>query len=66
LKSFDKELLAEGWIEKSNKKGMKISTKRGTDNVGVLVECVLSVPIEIFLTVLTEIDLMKNFIPFME
>ena len=36
------------------------------DSVGVLVESELNVPIEIFVAVVTQIDLFHKFVPFME
>ena len=51
--SFDEEIKKGGWIEKSNRKGIKISTRREDEGtVGALIESVIDIPFEVFISVL--------------
>lgn len=64
---YYEEIIKEGgWHLKKEKKGLKVSTKIEQSTVGVLVEAELDVGIENFFSVLTQIDLMKKWMPFME
>lgn len=64
LLSFEQEIERGGWIFKSESKGMTISSRHEKDTVGILVESVIDVPVEIFLSVVSEMELYKEFVPF--
>ena len=55
-----------GWAEKYKKNGVTISTRREEGTVGVLVNSIIDIPFEVMIAVLTEMDLYRLFIPFME
>ena len=63
---FNKEITKGGWIEKSDKKGVKVSIRKDGSTVGTLIESVIDVPFEVVISVLTEVDLYKEFTPFMD
>ena len=62
---FEEKVYQAGWKLQTKKKNLTVSSKYEGDTVGVLVEAQIDLEIEKFLTVMTEIDLMKEFMPFM-
>lgn len=50
---------------RSTEKNIKISMRTSDGTIALLLESELDVPIEIFTTVLNEVDLHKKFIPFL-
>ena len=50
----------------TKKKDITVSIRTEGKTVGVLVDAFLGIEIEKFLAVIVEVDLMKNFMPFMK
>ena len=42
--SFDEEIKKRGWVERSNKNGLKVSTRHQETTVGALIESIIDVP----------------------
>lgn len=57
--SYQREILKGGWVQKSNKKGLKISTRREESTVGVLVQAVIDQPFQYLIAALIEMSLYK-------
>ena len=61
---FTKYIQIDRWTSHGEKEGVKVYTCRDDSTVGVMMESVIDVPVEIFLTVVSQadfyIDLMDN------
>lgn len=59
---------SKNWHFRGETDGVRVSSRMEEDDesIGVLIESELNVPIEIFVAVVTQIDLFCRFVPFME
>lgn len=62
--TYASEFNSKEWVLRSKEKDIKIYMRTTNGTIAVLIESELDVPIEIFTTVLNEVDLHKRFIPF--
>jgi hypothetical protein len=52
----------EGWVDEGNKNDVQMYSKREEGSVGILMERIIDIPVEIFLIILTEMDLYTELI----
>ena len=63
---YRSKIVQQGWEVQTKKKDLTVSIRTEGKTVGVLVDAILNIEIEKFLSVVIEVDLMKNFMPFMK